>query len=128
MAENSHTKVADDLDRVNAVARKAVVKSASIQRADRELLTELGYLQEIFKGWYLLSRPGEKPGDSTVWYTAFWDFLSVYLEERFGSDYCLSAGSSIDLHTGDNLIPNQVVALSAHGGTVTLELAHNTSL
>lgn len=128
MAEKAHTKLADALERVNAVARKAVVRSASIQRADRELLMERGYLQEIFKGWYLLSRPGEKPGDSTAWYTAFWDFLSVYLEERLGSDYCLNAGSSIDLHAGGNLIPKQVIALTAHGGTVTLELPHNTSL
>lgn len=128
MAPKAHTKLADALERVNAMARKAVVKSASIPRADRELLTERGYLQEIFKGWYFLSRPGEKPGDSTAWYTAFWDFLSVYLEERFGSDYCLSAGSSIDLHTGDNLIPKQVVALTGHGGKMMLGLPHNTSV
>lgn len=113
---------------MNAVARKAVVKSASLQRTDRELLTARGYLQEICKGWCLLSRPGEKPGDSTAWYSAFWDFLSVYLEERFGSDYCLSAGSSMDLHTGDNLIPKQVIALTARGGKMMLDLLHDTSL
>ena len=128
MPEKGQSKLADALERVNAVARKAVVRSASVQRGDRELLTQRGYLQEIFKGWYFLSRPGEKPGESTAWYTAFWDFLSVYLEERFGSDYCLNAGSSIDLHTGGNLIPRQVVALTGHGGTVTLELPHKTSL
>jgi len=113
---------------VNAVALKGVVKSASIQRKDRELLTERGYLQVICKGWYFLSRPGEKPGDSTAWYATFWDFLSVYLAERLGTQYCLSAGSSIDLHTGGNLIPNQVIALTGRGGTVVLKLPHNTSL
>lgn len=128
MAETAHTKLAGALERVNAVARKAVVKSASIQRADRELLTERGYLQEICKGWYFLSRPGDKPGDSTSWYTTFWDFVSVYLEERLGTDYCLSAGSSLDLHTGGNLIPDQVIALTARGGTVVLKLPYKTSL
>lgn len=128
MPEKSHTKLADALKRVSKAARKAVVKSASIERADRELLTERGYLQEVFKGWYLLSRPVEKPGDSTAWYSAFWDFLSVYLEERFGSDYCLQAGSSIDLHTGTNLIPRQVIALTARGGKMQLELPHGTSV
>jgi hypothetical protein len=128
MPAKSQTKLADALDRVSAVARKAVVKSASIERADRELLTERGYLQEIFKGWYLLRRRVEKPGDSTAWYSVFWDFLSVYLEERFGSDYCLSASSSIDLHTGANLIPRQVIALTAHGGKMKLELPYNTSV
>jgi hypothetical protein len=128
MPETLQTKLADALERVSKAARMAVVKSASIERADRELLTGRGYLQEIFKGWYLLSRPVEKPGDSTAWYSAFWDFLSVYLEERFGSDYCLQAGSSIDLHTGANLIPRQVIALTARGGKMQLELPHNTSV
>ena len=128
MAETAHTKLAGALERVNAVARKAVVKSASIQRADRELLTERGYLQEICKGWYFLSRPSDKPGDSTAWFTTFWDFVSVYLDERLGADYCLSAGSSLDLHTGGNLIPDQVIALTARGGTVVLKLPHKTSL
>ncbi|HLH52422.1 MAG TPA: Fic family protein [Verrucomicrobiae bacterium] len=128
MPEKSHTKLADSLERVSKAARKGVVKSAWIERADRELLTRRGYLQEIFKGWYLLSRPSEKPGDSTAWYSAFWDFLSVYLEDRFGSDYCLQAGSSIDLHTGANLIPRQVIALTARGGKMHLELPHSTSV
>ena len=128
MAEKFHTKLAGALERVAKAARKAVVKSASIERADRELLVGRGYLREIFKGWYLLSRPTEKPGDSTAWFTAFWDFLSIYLEERFGSDYCLSAASSIDLHTGANLIPQQVIAMTAHGGKMVLELPHDTSI
>jgi hypothetical protein len=128
MAATTHAKLAGALERANAVARKAVVRSASIQRADRELLADRGYLQEICKGWYFLSRPGDKPGDSTAWYTTFWDFVSVYLEERLGTDYCLSAGSSLDLHTGGNLIPDQVIALTARGGTVVLKLPYNTSL
>lgn len=128
MAEISHTRLAGALERVNGLARKAVVKSASVQRADRELLTDRGYLQEVCKGWYYLSRPGDKQGDSTAWYTTFWDFVSVYLEERLGMDYCLSAGSSLDLHTGGSLIPDQVTALTARGGTVVLNLPHDTSL
>lgn len=128
MPAKSQTKLAEALERASAIARKAVVRSASLERGDRELLTERGYLQEIFKGWYLLGRPVEKPGDSTAWYTAFWDFLSIYLEDRFGSDYCLSAASSIALHTGANLIPRQVIALTSHGGKMMLELPHNTSV
>src|SRR5215203_805870 len=128
MPKKIQHKLANALERVSAAARNGVVKSSLVQRADRELLTERAYLEEVFKGWYLLSRPVEKLGDSTAWYTAFWDFLSVYLEERFGSDYCLSAASSIDLHTGANLIPRQVIALTAHGGKMMLELPHNTSV
>src|SRR5438105_2817992 len=116
MPDPSQNKLANALERANVVARKHVVKSASLQRGDRELLTDRGYLQEIFKGWYLLGRPIDKAGDSTAWYGVFWDFLSVYLEERFGADYCLSASSSVDLHDGANVIPQQVIAVTAHGG------------
>jgi hypothetical protein len=69
-----------------------------------------------------------EPGDSTAWDAAFWDFLSVYLEERFGADYCLSAASSMDVHTGANVIPRQVIALTAEGGKMVLGLPHDTSV
>src|SRR5256885_12983001 len=116
MADSTQNKLAHALQRATTVARKHVVKSTSLPRPDRELLTERGYLQEILRGWYLLSRPIDKAGDSTTWYGAFWDFLSIYLEERFGSDYCFSASSSIDIHIGANVIPQQVIAITAHGG------------
>src|ERR1035437_6375534 len=101
MPKKIQAKLAEALERVSAAARKQVVQSAQLRRPDRELLTDRGYLVEIIKGWYLLSRPVEKPGDSTAWHAAFWDFLSVYLQERFGSDYCLSATSSVDAHRSE---------------------------
>jgi hypothetical protein len=51
------TRLADALERVRARAAKAVVKAATLKRADKELLLKLGYLQAICKGWYLLARP-----------------------------------------------------------------------
>jgi len=128
MAETKQNKLADALQRGTELARKHVLKSSSLPRKDRELLMNRGYLKEVLKGWYLLSRPLDKDGESTAWHGAFWDFLSVYLEERFGNDYCLSAGSSIDLHTGANVIPHQVIAMTAHGGKMQLQLPHQTSI
>lgn len=128
MNQSLQSKLADALERVRSLARRQVLKSAKLRRPDRELLTQRGYLREIFKGWYLLSRPLDKEGESTAWYGAFWDFLSVYLEDRFGSSYCLSAASSVDLHIGSNLIPRQVIVVAAHGGTTSLSLPHNTSV
>lgn len=110
------------------IAPKHMLKSASLSRADREILMKSGYLRGICKGWYLLSKPTEKLGESTAWYASFWDFLSVYLDDRFGTDYCLSAPSSIDAHTGANIIPTQVIVLTAHGGKMILELPHKTSV
>src|ERR1039458_9094839 len=87
MANDLRTKLADTLEKATKAARSQVVKTSWLVRADRELLVERRYLQEIVKGWYILGRPVDKPGDSTAWYAVFWSFLSVYLEERFGSDY-----------------------------------------
>lgn len=128
MAETLQSKLADALQRATKLARKHVIQSSALSRGDRELLKRRGYLKEVLKGWYWLTRPLEKEGESTAWYGAFWDFLSVYLDERFGNDYCLSAGSSIDLHTGANVIPRQVIAITARGGKMQLQLPHNTAI
>lgn len=128
MPEVPHTKLADALERAVKLAPKRVVKSASLTRSEREILLERGYLQEVIKGWYLLRQPTDKAGDSTAWYATFWDFLSVYMDERFATDYCLSASSSIDAHTGANMIPTQVIAMTAHGGKMVLNLPQKTSI
>ena len=128
MAETLQSKLADALQRATGLARKHVLKSASLPRKDREMLMSRGYLQEVLKGWYLLSRPIDKAGESTAWYGGYWDFVSVYLDERFGSDYCLSAGSSLDLHIGTNVIPRQVIAVTARGGKMQVQLPHDTSI
>jgi hypothetical protein len=128
MSDPIHNKLANALQRATEVSRKHVIRSSSLRRGDRELLTERGYLQEILRGWYLLGRPIDEAGDSTAWYGAFWDFLCVYLEGRFGGDYCLSASSSIDVHIGANVIPQQVIAVTARGGAMRLQLPHNTSV
>jgi hypothetical protein len=128
VADTNQARLADALERANSIARKGVVRSASLERRDQELLREGGYLHDICKGWYLLSRPTQRARESTVWYAAFWDFLAVYLQERFGSDYCLSALPSVEVHIGANLVPRQVTAITARGGTSNLELPHETSL
>ncbi len=51
-------------------------------------------------GDYLIARPDEVAGESTVWYASFWDFCAVYLRQRFGTNYCLSLGQSLLLHMG----------------------------
>jgi hypothetical protein len=128
MATRLQTRLADALERVRAQATREVVKATGLRRTDRELLLRLGYLQEICKGWHLLTRPGQKPGESTAWYASFWDFIAVYLADRFGRDYCLSAASSLDLQVGQCLIPRQVTVIASRGGATLIKLPHGTSL
>ena len=124
----SHVQLADALERATKVGPKGVVKSAALQRGDRELLRRAGYLRDIVKGWYFLVRPGLNAGESTAWYASFWGFLETYLAERFADDYCLSAMASLELHAGVNTVPRQVIAVTAHGGKTLLNLPHETSL
>src|SRR5208282_1577378 len=128
MPKTVHSKLADALERATKVARRNFLHTSDLSRGDRNYLLPRGYLQEIIKGWYLLTRPVEHPGESTAWYASFWDFLAVYLESRFGTDYCLSAPSSLDLHIGGNVVPQQVVVMSTKGSSGRVDLPHNTSM
>lgn len=120
-------KIAAALERVKSTATKNIVKGANINRQDRELLVRTHWLQEIIKGWYMLVRPDVSPGDSTSWYTNFWDYLNVYLNERFNDEYCLSAENSLELLVGSNVMPQQVVVIVPQGGVVQ-KLPFNTSI
>ena len=111
MPTTKHKKLADALERAVKAAPKGVLKSAVLQRADRELLRQAGYLKSIVKGWYFLVGPGVDAGESTAWYASFWNFLATYLTERFGDDYCLNAAASLELQVGTTTVPRQVVEI-----------------
>ena len=128
MPATNHKKLADALERATKAAPKGVLRSASLQRSDRDILRRAGYLKDIVKGWYFLVRPDIDAGESTAWYASFWNFLATYLTERFGDDYCLNAVASLELQVGTTTVPRQVVAVTAHGGKTLLNLPHETSV
>jgi hypothetical protein len=128
MPADNHKKLAEALERAVKAAPKGVLRSAVLQRADRDILRRAGYLKDIVKGWYFLVRPGIDAGESTAWYASFWNFLATYLTERFGDDYCLNAVASLELQVGTTTIPRQVVAVTAHSGKTLLNLPHETSV
>ena|SRR3990167_9775068 len=128
MAKPFHKLLAESLGRVEKSARDGIVRSHDISRRDRERLSKSGWLQQIITGWYLLISPQATQGESTPWFSSFWVFIQQYLHERFGEDYCLSAESSLDIHTANNIIPQQIVAITKSGGNYTLSLPHQTSI
>jgi hypothetical protein len=105
-----------------------VIHTSEMPRTDRELLLKTGWLEEIIKGWYLLTRPDVRPGDSSAWYAAFWDFLYVYLSRFCKENYCLSAENSLGLHLGVTIIPKQVVVIASKGRGSPIKLPFDTSL
>src|SRR5664279_1403096 len=90
----------------------AAIRSRDLTRTHRERLLANGFLQEVMKGWYIPSRPDEVKGESTAWYASFWRFSAVYLEERFGRNWCLSPEHSLSLHAGNWTVPRQLVVRS----------------
>ena len=108
--------------------RCQVVQSAQLTRADREILQNSGWLEEIIRGWYMLVRPDVLPGDTTLWYANYWGFLRLYLTHRYGDSYVLSPESSLLFHTASTVVPLQVIVMIEKGGVGLVELPNGTSI
>lgn len=115
------------LTEARAAAVGHVIKSSALERQTRERLTAAGYLSEVMRGWYLLTTPAGV-GTSTLWYSNYLDFVREYLTERFGQDYCLTAESSLDLVSGQNIISRQVTIITKRPSNQVIQLPHDTSL
>ena len=123
-------KLAHSLRTLKALQDSGVkaIRSTNLTRTDRERLQRNGFIREVMKGWYLPARPDESPGESTAWYAAYWGFCADYLNERFGTDWCLSAEQSIALQTGNWTVPQQLIIRSSKGGNKPIDLLFGTSI
>jgi len=105
----------------------AVIKATELSRIHRERLIKNGFIREVIKGWYISSRPEEQKGDSTSWYTSFWYFVSVYFNERFGEEWCLSSEQSLAIYGGNMSVPRQLLVKSPKSQNNIIQLLHGTS-
>jgi hypothetical protein len=123
-------KLAQSLSQLKQLQDQGVValQSKMLERSDRERLTKHGFIREVMRGWYIPSSPDEKQGDSTAWYTSFWDFCAAYLDERLEKNWCLSPEQSIQIHVGDKTVPTQLLVRSPKGRNKPTELIHHTSV
>ncbi|MBY0292021.1 MAG: Fic family protein [Alphaproteobacteria bacterium] len=109
-------------------SKRAIFRSREFSRVHKERLVKAGFLIEIKKGWLLLADPAKKAGDSTLWYSNYWSFLSFFLEERFGKGYCLSAEASLSLYTGATTIPKQLTIITEKSSGQSVHFPFNSSL
>jgi hypothetical protein len=116
------------LNKLQASDGGAAIRARDLTRTHRERLLANGYLMEVIKGWYIPSRPDEVKGESTVWYASFWRFCAAYLEERFGTEWCLSPEQSLSLRAGNWTVPRQLVVRSSGARNKVTGLPHGTSL
>lgn len=109
-------------------AGQVAIPSNQLSRTHRERLIKGGFIEEVIRGWYIPTRPGETAGESTAWYASFWGFCGQYLTERLGDDWCLSPEQSVMLHTGDKTVPIQLLIRSLKARNQITTLLHGTSL
>jgi len=94
----------------------------------RQLLIKKGFIREVSKGWYIATDPNEKNGETTAWYSSYWDFISQFLSRKYGDNWCLSADQSLLIHAGNWSVPQQLLVRSPNGNNKPTPLPHNTSL
>lgn len=103
-------------------------KSSDLTRTHRERLSKNGFLRQVVKGWYITTDPTESAGNSTSWYTSYWQFCSQYLNDKYGTNYCISAEQSILIHSGNTTVPKQMIIRSSDAPNKVIPLIHDSSL
>lgn len=94
----------------------------------REILTRNGFIKEVSKGWYISSDPASANGETTSWYTSYWDFVARFLRHKYGEDWIISPEHSLLLHSGNQSVPEQLMIKAPKGNNNSTPLIHNTSL
>lgn len=105
-----------------------VVRTSDLSRTHLDRLVANGFLTQVIKGWYFSTSPDIKPGNTSSWYTSFWYFISVYLNHRFGESWCLSPEQSMQIHSGNWVVPGQLLVRSPKGSNNRTDLLHGISI
>lgn len=123
-------KLADSLQELKLLQDQGIVaiKSEMLSRTHRERLLKNNFIQEVYKGWYLIVPPTFGKGDSTVWFSNYWEFCAQYLEDRLGEEWSVSPEQSLMLHAGNTTVPSQLIVRSPKANNSTTSFPYNTSL
>ncbi len=130
MAKQAHEMLADALDAASKAAFKNIVQSRLINEKQVTLLKKEGFLKPIIRGWYLLDADLSNPdtGNSVLWHESYWTFIGQYLQLNIGDKYVASAEQSLDLQTGSNVIPPQLLIGNLKKVNRVVELPSDLSL
>ncbi len=123
-------KLAESLNALREIQNEdgiAVISPGNLSRSHKDRLIQNGFLQEVIRGWYISTRPGRRPGETSNWYPSFWYFISIYFEQRFQDEWCLSPEQSLSIHSESLLVPKQLLVRSPKAHNHTIDLLHKTS-
>jgi len=126
----ANEKLAASLQELKAVQDSGhrAITSKALSRTHRERLVRAGFLEEVIKGWYLSTRPGEQVGSTAAWFAGMRDFVAGYCTERFGSAWHLSPEQSLLLLSGERSLPRQLQIWAPEGNNQVVGLPHGCSL
>ena len=106
----------------------AIIKADNLSRTHKERLIKNGFIREVIRGWYISCPSDEKQRETTSWYVSFWNFIALYIDSRFGKDWCLSPEQSLSLHSGNFMVPPQVLIRSPKASNNRVNLLHGSSV
>ena len=127
MTSELSKKLAESLEELKKLQDDGIIaiKSDELSRVDRERLLKSGFLKKVAKGWYIPVPPDEKPGDTTSWYASYWSFCSRYFFD-YGEEYIISPDQSIEIHTGNWTVPQQLIIRTPIKANYETKLPYNT--
>lgn len=118
----------DALRQIQEAGGSPIIKSADISRTHLERLVENGFLMKVVGGWYIQSDPSAVSGDTTAWYISYWRFVSEYVREKLGEEWCLSAEVSLDVQTGNWTVLPQLTVRSPKCSNSSVTLPFGCSI
>ena len=104
-------KLAESLEALQILQNSGMVaiKTDALTRTNRERLLANGFIKEIYKGWYIIVSPNETKGDTTSWYSSYWQFCSQVLEDMYQDNWCITPEQSLLIHAGNWTVPQQLI-------------------
>jgi len=123
-------KLAESLSILKGLQENGIVaiNTSRLTRTLRERLLENGFIKEVYQGWYVSAPPNEKQGDSTSWYSSYWNFCAQLMKDKYGQNWCVSPEQSLLLHAGNWSVPQQLIIKSPKEANFKTDLPYGTSL
>ncbi len=127
---STNKNLAESLKLLNKLQKSKgnVIKSVELPRYHRERLLKSGFIFEVIKGWYIISNPSENKGESTLWYSTFWEFCSRYLNDRYKKSWCISPEQSLIIQSGSLVVPKQLLIRAPKANNHIVKLPFDTSI
>jgi fido (protein-threonine AMPylation protein) len=123
-------KLAEALEVLSKLQTSGIVAISTdlLTRTIRERLLKAGFIKEVYKGWYISASPDEVKGDSTSWYSSYWEFCAQVLKKTYQENWCISPEQSLLLHAGNWTVPQQLIVRSPSANNNKTDLLFHTSL